>query len=166
MRRTWYAFRVMLHQARRDPLWALGCIIFYPLRLGVHALKVFFFSAFLTLALLALVEFVVDALSIKKTILHSALNIGATLVGLAFLLRAAFYPMVETFGQGYAADDDSHGSARFATKAERASLATAPAGLLIGRDPDTGALLRYAGPSHLRAKRWFPAKQRQTRTEA
>ncbi len=41
MNRTWYAFRVMLSQARRDPLWALGCIIFYPLRLGVHALKVF-----------------------------------------------------------------------------------------------------------------------------
>ncbi len=98
MNRTWYAFRVMLSQARRDPLWALGCIIFYPLRLGVHALKVFFFSAFLTLALLALVEFAVDALSIKKTIIHSALNIGATLVGLAFLLRVAFHPMVETFG--------------------------------------------------------------------
>ncbi len=79
MNRTWYAFRVMLHQVRRDPLWALGCIIFYPLRLGVHALKVFFFSAFLTLALLALVEFAVDALSIKKTIIHSALNIGALL---------------------------------------------------------------------------------------
>ena len=53
MSRTWYAFRVMLHQARRDPLWALGCIIFYPLRLGVHALKVFFFSALVTLVLLA-----------------------------------------------------------------------------------------------------------------
>jgi type IV secretion system protein VirD4 len=86
---------------------------------------------------------------LRKTVIHSALNIGASLVGLAFLLRAAFTPMVETFGQGYAADDDSHGSARFATKAERASLVKAPTGLLIGRDPESGALLRYAGPAHL-----------------
>ncbi len=57
--------------------------------------------------------------------------------------------MVETFGHGFEGVSDSHGSARFATKAERASLVTAPSGLLIGRDPDSGALLRYAGPAHL-----------------
>lgn len=101
MNRTWYAFRVMLSQARRDPLWALSCIIFYPLRLGVHALKVFFFSAFLTLALLALVEISMEITNLKKTFIHSALNISATLIGLAFLLRAAFHPMVETFGHGF-----------------------------------------------------------------
>ncbi len=149
MNRAWYAFRVMLHQARRDPLWALGCIIFYPLRLGVHALKVFFFAAFLTLALLALVEIGMEITKLKKTVIHSALNIGATLIGLAFLLRAAFHPMVETFGHGFDGVSDSHGSARFATKVERAPLAMTPAGLLIGRDPDSGALLRYAGPAHL-----------------
>jgi len=149
MSRTWYAFRVMVHQARRDPLWALASIIFYPLRAGVFALKIFFFATFLTLALLVLVEFAVDALGIKKTIIHFALNITATLIGLAFLLRMAVTPMVETFGHGFEGVSDSHGSARFATKAERASLVHASSGLLIGRDPDTGALLRYAGPAHL-----------------
>lgn len=149
MSRTWYAFRIMLDQARRDPLWALASIIFYPLRAGVFALKVFFFATFLTLALLVLVEFAVDALGIKKTIIHSALNIAATLIGLAFLLRMAVTPMVETFGHGFEGVSDSHGSARFATKAERSSLAHAPPGLLIGRDPDSGSLLRYAGPAHL-----------------
>ena len=46
---------------------------------------------------------------------------------------------------------DSHGSARFATRKERAALQDGPgnAGLLIGRDTDTGKLLRYAGPAHL-----------------
>lgn len=48
---------------------------------------------------------------------------------------------------------DSHGSARFATRKERAAFqggdGSAGAGLLIGRDPDTGRLLRYAGPAHL-----------------
>lgn len=122
MSRIWYACRVMLHQARRDPLWALGCLFIGPLRGGAYALKVLFIAAFLTLALLALVEFGVDALRIRKSLIHSGLNIGVIFIGVAFLFRMALTPMVETFGHGYAADEDSHGSARFATKAERASL--------------------------------------------
>ena len=43
---------------------------------------------------------------------------------------------------------DSHGSARFATDAERRAL-QAGDGLLIGRDGRTGRLLRYDGPAHL-----------------
>ena len=42
-----------------------------------------------------------------------------------------------------------HGSARFATRKERAALQAAPEGLLIGRDPETGAMLTYDGPAHL-----------------
>ena len=52
---------------------------------------------------------------------------------------------------------DSHGSARFATRKERAALqdggngsgGSAGSGLLIGRDTETGRLLRYTGPAHL-----------------
>jgi type IV secretion system protein VirD4 len=43
---------------------------------------------------------------------------------------------------------DSHGSARIATRKERAAF-EGGAGLLIGRDLDTGKLLRYDGPAHL-----------------
>jgi len=43
---------------------------------------------------------------------------------------------------------DSHGSARFATRKERAAF-EGGAGLLIGRDLDTGKVLRYDGPAHL-----------------
>lgn len=43
---------------------------------------------------------------------------------------------------------DSHGSARFATRKERAAF-EGDDGLLIGRDLDTGKLLRYDGPAHL-----------------
>lgn len=43
---------------------------------------------------------------------------------------------------------DSHGSARFATRKERAAFEGGD-GLLIGRDLDTGRLLRYDGPAHL-----------------
>ena len=42
----------------------------------------------------------------------------------------------------------SHGSARFATRRERAVFQK-EAGLLIGRDRETGRLLRYDGPAHL-----------------
>ena len=44
----------------------------------------------------------------------------------------------------------THGSARFAEGAEIADLRRAPEGsLLVGRDPKSGALLRYDGPAHL-----------------
>lgn len=43
---------------------------------------------------------------------------------------------------------DSHGSARFASRKERATFEGGD-GLLIGRDLDTGKLLRYDGPAHL-----------------
>ena len=43
---------------------------------------------------------------------------------------------------------DSHGSARFAGKNELRKLERAD-GLLIGRNPKTGRLLRYDGPAHL-----------------
>ena len=45
-------------------------------------------------------------------------------------------------------DRESHGSARFASKKERAGFVGGD-GLLIGRDLDTGKLLRYDGPAHL-----------------
>ena len=44
---------------------------------------------------------------------------------------------------------DTHGSARFAAKAERADLQGKPEGLIIGRDPETHRILRYDGPAHL-----------------
>lgn len=45
-------------------------------------------------------------------------------------------------------DRESHGSARFATRKERAGFAGGE-GLLIGRDLESGKLLRYDGPAHL-----------------
>nr|WP_312529249.1 type IV secretory system conjugative DNA transfer family protein [Paracoccus sp. (in: a-proteobacteria)] len=43
---------------------------------------------------------------------------------------------------------DSHGSARLSTRKERAALQRGD-GLLIGRDAESGRLLRYDGPAHL-----------------
>ena len=52
----------------------------------------------------------------------------------------------ETFFGGFGRD--SHGSARFAGKNELRKLEAAD-GLLVGRNPRTGRLLRYDGPAHL-----------------
>ncbi|WP_281859884.1 type IV secretory system conjugative DNA transfer family protein, partial [Litoreibacter halocynthiae] len=51
----------------------------------------------------------------------------------------------ETF---FGMNRDSHGSARFANRKELKKLERAD-GLLIGRNPHTGRLLRYDGPAHL-----------------
>ncbi|WP_300587427.1 type IV secretory system conjugative DNA transfer family protein [Marivita sp.] len=48
----------------------------------------------------------------------------------------------------YGGTGDSHGSARFAGRKELRKLEL-PDGLLIGRSPRTGRLLRYDGPAHL-----------------
>ena len=45
--------------------------------------------------------------------------------------------------------DDTHGSARFAQADDMAEFGGASGGLLIGRNADTGKLLRYLGPAHL-----------------
>ena len=46
-------------------------------------------------------------------------------------------------------EGETHGSARFATDKEMAPLARTDSGLLIGREPKSKKLLRYAGPAHL-----------------
>jgi type IV secretion system protein VirD4 len=75
------------------------------------------------------------------------------LAGLACLLAAQVWSARSGVPLPWHArpDRESHGSARFATKADRRDLQDEPAssGLLIGRDPQTGKLLRYSGAAHL-----------------
>ncbi|KSV84374.1 conjugal transfer protein TraG [Sinorhizobium sp. GL28] len=71
----------------------------------------------------------------------------AFMIFMALLFLAMIAPFVSLhFGH---LDADTHGSARFATDREVAPLARADSGLLIGRDPKSGKLLRYDGPAHL-----------------
>ncbi|MDP9730199.1 UNVERIFIED_ORG: type IV secretory pathway TraG/TraD family ATPase VirD4 [Rhizobium sp. SORGH_AS260] len=55
-------------------------------------------------------------------------------------------PLILHFGDD---DDETHGSARFATDKEIAALTSSGSGLLIGRDTKTAKPLRYDGPAHL-----------------
>ena len=51
-------------------------------------------------------------------------------------------------GHLFAGRSHSHGSARFSSRKDRAAIRKDD-GLLIGRDPENGQLLRYDGPAHL-----------------
>jgi type IV secretion system protein VirD4 len=85
-------------------------------------------------------------LRLKGSWLHRWADIGAAGVALAMIWRFATRPLIDHFGE---MASDTHGSARFADKKEVRPLAKAETGLLIGRDPESGALLRYDGPAHL-----------------
>ena len=69
--------------------------------------------------------------------------------GMIWLVSFRYFDMKTGFSSLFRRSaGDSHGSARFATKAERAAFQNGD-GLLIGRDSQTGKLLRYDGPAHL-----------------
>ena len=143
---AWRAFSNMLRAAAHDPLWALTCVVFAPFRGGIHLAKSLLMALVVALVLLFGVAFAVEAAGQKGAWLHGAANIGAGFVALSVFLRMASRPMIDHFGD---LASDTHGSARFAARKEVAPLARAKTGLLIGRDADSGALLRYGGPSHL-----------------
>ena len=59
-----------------------------------------------------------------------------------------YWRMVSGADAYFGLTGDSHGSARFANRKELKKLERSD-GLLIGRNPHTGRLLRYDGPAHL-----------------
>ncbi len=141
------AFTNMLRAAWRDPLWAIGSVVFGPLAAIHYVAKVAGVAGFVTVALLFGVHLAMDAIGMARTWLHIAGNLLACLLGLMTLARFVMKPMVEHFGM--VDDDATHGSARFANDNEVTSLTRGRSGLLIGRDPITNKLMRYDGPAHL-----------------
>jgi type IV secretion system protein VirD4 len=144
---VWIAFKNMMAAARRDPIWALISIIAAPVRAGRYLVSVlaigligFFLASGLALLLAHLVG--MDLRGWWPLVFF----IPAMLVVALVLLRILTAPLLLHFGGD---GDDTHGSARIATKEEIAPLLSANAGLLIGRDGTSRKLLRYDGPSHL-----------------
>jgi len=145
--RIWRAFRNMLAEAIRHPVWAISKILAAPI-LVIRPL-------FLT-ALSAGIVGVVCWSFVHHLARDMALpphGVGrAILDALALALPAVivFYrltgPMVQHFGDR---SGDTHGTARFATPAETKLLMQSRDGLLLGRDIKSKNLLRYDGPSHL-----------------
>lgn len=75
-----------------------------------------------------------------------AVILPPTFIGAVFGFQ--YWRMVSGADDFFGLTGDSHGSARFASRKELKKLQGGD-GLLIGRNPGTGRLLRYDGPAHL-----------------
>ena len=75
-----------------------------------------------------------------------AIILPPTFIGAVFGFQ--YWRMVSGADDFFGLTGDSHGSARFASRKELKKLQGGD-GLLIGRNPGTGRLLRYDGPAHL-----------------
>ncbi|WP_037426437.1 type IV secretory system conjugative DNA transfer family protein [Sinorhizobium sp. CCBAU 05631] len=139
------AFSTMTRLAVQNPGWALANLL--ALALSKRGLK--FVALYIGLVLLAgftAGPMLMEAGFQEGTWAWAIFNI-AFMVFMALLFLAMVAPVVALhFGD---LDAETHGSARFATDKEVAPLARADIGLLIGRDPKSGKLLRYDGPAHL-----------------
>ncbi|NKL36981.1 TraM recognition domain-containing protein [Rhizobium leguminosarum bv. viciae] len=142
------ALRNMMRMAARDPLWAIVAFITFPLRYAKSSVM----GAFGYLLVVFTVYFGIDYL--RRVILGGhrgdvIWHIGDWVVmafAIVLLIRLLSTPLITHFGS---AVDDTHGSARFAGRREIAPLTKAGSGLLIGRAPGSGRLLRYERPAHL-----------------
>ncbi|MGO8063778.1 type IV secretory system conjugative DNA transfer family protein [Rhizobium johnstonii] len=138
----------MTRLAARDPLWAIVALITFPLRYA----KSFVMGAAGYLFVVFTVNFGIDYLRRVPLGGHRGdviWHIGDWVVmafAVVLLIRLLSVPLITHFGT---VSDDTHGSARFAGRREIAPLAKAGSGLLIGRAPGSGGLLRYDGPAHL-----------------
>ncbi|TCP77425.1 type IV secretion system protein VirD4 [Rhizobium sp. PP-CC-2G-626] len=140
------AFRNMLRRAANDPIWAIVAVSMAPVR----AFKPVFGSLSLLLIVGIVVAVVGDLLlaplGLPKPVAQTAIGLVVAAILLMLAFRLLTNPMIRHFGS---MEEDTHGSARFATDKETAALAHAGSGLLIGRDPKSARLLRYDGPAHL-----------------
>ncbi|MEY9101421.1 type IV secretion system protein VirD4 [Sinorhizobium fredii] len=139
------AFLTMTRLAVQNPGWAFANLL--AIVLSKSGLK--FAAIYMGLVIVAGVTagpMLMEAGFQEGTWAWGVFNI-AFMIFMALLFLAMIAPFVSLhFGH---LDAETHGSARFATDTEVAPLARADSGLLIGRDPKSGKLLRYDGPAHL-----------------
>jgi len=148
IRDTLLAFRNLFGFVRNQPLAALQQVVFNgPQAIGRFVVATVFVCLVMVVIGVMVHLALVVHLGVREGGLLYLLAIGVLyLLGLAFIAQFALEPLRRHFGPH---GKDTHGTARFATPAEIRPLREAPRGLLIGTDPRTGALLRYAGPAHL-----------------
>jgi type IV secretion system protein VirD4 len=145
--RTWRAFRNMLLTALRNPVWAILSIVLSPFRAGKSVIVVGAVALAFGFVFKGMAGGQATRLGFPPgTAIHTLFEaLAIVLVGLV-VLRVPLGSMVQHFGDK---QEDTHGSARFATPRETNPMVQSPDGLLIGRDIKTGKPLRYDGPAHL-----------------
>lgn len=137
----------MLRAARQNPGWAIKAILLSPLWAPLYLFK----TLLLMLLVMCLVGLAGAGILIGLHLGHSQIANAGLLILLAVTLLATMIwgltrPLLEHFGDR---ESGTHGTARFATEKETARLAQNKQGLLLGRDLNTGKLLRYTGLAHL-----------------
>ena len=146
-RLAWGAFKNMVRQAARDPLWAFVALLAAPFRIWKPLLGLLFLLVIVLFVVGFGGRFALEQIGFRVgSVPVLLLDLVTLLVLLALAFRFLTNPLIIHFGD---MDGETHGSARFATDKETAALARADSGLLIGRDGKTGKLLRYDGPAHL-----------------
>jgi type IV secretion system protein VirD4 len=137
----------MLLTALRNPGWAILSILPSPVRTGKYVIGVGLVAFAIGVVLKSMAGGQATRLGFPPgTAIHTLFEtLALVLVGVV-VLRMLTGSMVQHFGDK---QEDTHGSARFATPRETNSLVRTPDGLLIGRDIKTGKPLRYDGPAHL-----------------
>jgi type IV secretion system protein VirD4 len=145
--RTWRAFCNMLLAALRDPVWAILSILLSPFRVGKYVIVVGAVALAFGFVFKGMAGGQATRLGFPPgTAIHTLFEaLALVLVGLV-VFRMLTGSMVQHFGDK---QEDTHGSARFATQRETNPMVQNPDGLLIGRDIKTGKPLRYDGPAHL-----------------
>ncbi|OCP36141.1 type IV secretory system conjugative DNA transfer family protein [Ensifer sp. LC163] len=148
MHLTWIALKNMMRTAARDPVWAIVALIRLPFRALMPAL-----GAFVILSAVVVVVGQGGVFTLKQlgfgqdSIPVMALNLFLPLLLLFILFWLISNQLIDRIGSF--PDDNTHGSARFATASEITQLARTSTGVLVGRDLKTGKLLRHDGPAHL-----------------
>ncbi|MGV2111942.1 type IV secretory system conjugative DNA transfer family protein, partial [Agrobacterium salinitolerans] len=141
------AFKNMMRAAARDPLWAFLALITMPFRIWKRLLGFMFILFNVTFVIGMGGGHFLEQTGFERGSLVHILPGLLTLLALAVI---TFWfittPLILHFGEN---DDETHGSARFATDREIAALTSSGSGLLIGRHTKTGKPLRYDGPAHL-----------------
>lgn len=139
----WIALKNLGREVRRDPLWAFVSLLVSPFR----SLRYLLQTAVLVLLIGLILSFVsAQIIPIQQVVIRDIAG-GAIYLFMGVLaFRLLTAPLIVHFG---GTEDDTHGSARFATHKEIATLSVSTSGLLIGRDSKTGNLIRYTGPGHL-----------------
>lgn len=143
------AFANMMRTAARDPLWAIVALITFPLRYA----RSFVIGAGGYLLIVLTVKIGIDYLirlifgTGETGLIWLLANLAVMPFAILLLIRFLTAPLITHFGT--ARDTGTHGTARFARTGEIASRKKSESGLLIGRWPGNGKLLRYDGPAHL-----------------
>ena len=145
--RTWRAFCNMLLTALRNPVWAILSVLLSPFRVGKSVIVMGAIALAFGFVFKGMAGGQATRLGFPPgTAIHTLFEaLAIVLVGLV-VLRVPLGSMVQHFGDK---QEDTHGSARFATPRETNPMVQSQDGLLIGRDIKTGKPLRYDGPAHL-----------------